>query len=91
MMPTKRKNAPSLLTKPPTTPSGTVFFYHLNVKPYNVFCQWKSSEFTVPKYILLYMAKKASTPAVLASLGEGYSEAVTFNCTELSYMFFKAL
>ncbi|KAF3034293.1 hypothetical protein E8E12_001649 [Didymella heteroderae] len=86
-MPTKRKNARPLITKPPKTPSETIFFYHLNVKPYDVFCQWKPSPITIPTHILLAICNKPSPSAILAEHGE----TMTFSCAEQAYMYFSDL
>jgi ribA/ribD-fused uncharacterized protein len=86
-MPPKRKNARTIQTKTPKTPSPTVFFYHPDEKPYGVFCQWKPSHITIPTHILQRVVNKPSTPGILASHGQ----SITFGCAEQSYMFCKAL
>ena len=83
----KRKNARTIHTKTPTTPSSTVFFYHPDEKPYGVFCQWKASPITVPTSILQTIARKPPTSAILADHGT----SIIFSCAEQSYMFCKAL
>lgn len=67
-MPPKRKNARTLVTKAATTPSETVFFYHLNVKPYDVFYQWKPSLITIPVHILLTTCDNPSNQEILNAL-----------------------
>lgn len=83
----KRKNARTIHTKTPTTPSSTIFFYHPDEKPYGVFCQWKASPITIPTSILQTIADKPPTSAILAD----YGTSITFSCAEQSYMFLKAL
>jgi predicted NAD-dependent protein-ADP-ribosyltransferase YbiA (DUF1768 family) len=103
-MPPKHKNARPPTTKPPTTPSETIFFYHLNVKPYDVFCQWKLSPIAIPTQVLLTICDKPSTPSILATLNtsspattsQPYNESatgtvLTFTCAEQAYMLLKAL
>lgn len=68
IMPPKRQNARPLITKPPTTASDMIFFYHLNVKPYDIFCQWKPLPIMIPISILLTICDAPTTPSVLAAL-----------------------
>lgn len=81
-----------------------MFFYHLNVKPYDVFCQWKLSPIAIPTQVLLTICDKPSTPSILATLNtsspatatQPHNESATgtvliFTCAEQAYMFLKAL
>lgn len=83
----KRKNARTIHTKTPTTPTSTAFFYHPDEKPYGVFCQWKASPITIPTSILQTIADKPPTSTILAD----YGTSITCSCAEQSYMFLKAL
>jgi ribA/ribD-fused uncharacterized protein len=72
-------------------PAHPVFFYMPREHPYGVFCQWKSTKFTVPVSSLSWIklahpANKSTTPTPEYEAG-----TLEFNCAEQFMMYGKAL
>ncbi|KAL2068067.1 hypothetical protein VTL71DRAFT_16165 [Oculimacula yallundae] len=78
-------------------PNFPIFFYMPNDHPYSLFCQWKSTSFTVPRESLTWLriahpghADISSNPTEPPNVASAPTN-LSFNCAEQFMMFCKAL
>jgi ribA/ribD-fused uncharacterized protein len=92
MQPQQRNQTLGGASKPQNADTDLpVFFYMPREHPYGIFCQWKSSCFTVPNSSLSWLksANPANTSKNLSA--EDETGTLEFNCAEQFMMYCKAL